>query len=85
MDPEVRAKAALHRLKHERLRGLDPSRLRLLKKAINGPEPEASTLINTIRRTDSEDLFDELNDYASSLPTQGTLLAACCLLGFGLL
>ena len=85
MDPDVRAKAALQRLKHERLNGLDPSRLRLLEKTVNGPEPEASTLINTIRRADSEDLFDELNDYASSLATQGTLLAACCLPGFNLL
>ena len=71
-DPDVYAKAALQRLKHERLKGLEPSRLRLLKKAVNGPEPEAFTLINTIRSANSEDLFDELNDYASSLATQGS-------------
>lgn len=53
MDPEVRAKFALQRLKHERLKDFDPFRLRLLKHAVNGTEPQAT---NTINRAESKDL-----------------------------
>ena len=73
-EAENNARSALQRLKHKNLEPLDKTKLKALKNTINGePGSMATRTVNTVLRTSSADLLQELEDMGSDLKATGAL------------